>query len=237
MLGLGFLILVMDLKFWKLSVRDIFKETLTIRPKLTFYNIGLEFGKAMHAGMIKVCKQVTSQPRETRSVFCEAPLWRNFFWERLKLLERKHKGRGPFGPYQGEIFTSARLHYLFGAANFFREIEGVTSFCWIAPRAYAKANWSSDVEGTVSLSQGDYVAVLDEGPDENFVRVYHPCSRTRCLYEGRDIEGAIGLCSREILAYETPFSLLYRPRARKVYFTFCCWAFNGYGNLLSNKWQ
>lgn len=190
----------------------------------------------MQHGMAKMCK-LTPRATATISIYCEGPAWRNYFWDRLKEFERTRPKRRAMGSYAAEIYTAARLHTLFGDENFFHEVEDVTAYAWVAPKAYALANCTSDGPGRISLTKGDYVAVLCEEPDQATVLVYNPNARMRCKYQGREIEGTIGLVDCEMLGYEVPFSMLYRSTRRALVCTFCVWAFNSAGMVLSNKWK
>ena len=92
------------------------------------------------------------------------------------------------GSSKPKIFTTARLHVLFGDGHFIREPSDTASFSFVAPKARALAGWSSEAARTLKLEQGDYLAVLAEAPNSNFVIAYHPCAPASWVeYQGRGI--------------------------------------------------
>jgi hypothetical protein len=170
---------------------------------------------------------------------CERSLWRHFFWERLEDSERKKQGKGHYGLYHAEISSSSRLHQLFGEGSFFRELSTMTSFCFIAPKAYATQKWESAATGSLLLQQGDYVAVLSFVPNSNFVVVFKPEPLNSLLtveYKGHQIYGRIGFCSLSVLKVETPFCIKYSPRTNNLKVICASWVFSPKGRLLSSCW-
>jgi hypothetical protein len=226
-------------------VRQSFAQCVSTMPWIPSPVEGLEivtsfsnnFGKAIGTGLKSVCKPTFAPPKRKRSFKCEAPLWQYYFWSRFTAAEQKSRGAGRYGVFRAVISSSQRLHNLFGDGTFFRELKDATSFSFVAPKARAKVKWESMAAGTLKLEEADYVAVLAEVPDSDFVIAYHPCaSNSHVEYQGKLIEGNIGYCDRSVLDLEVPVSLQYSPRTSRLAIVFPCWVFNAYGRMMYAKW-
>lgn len=199
------------------------------REILSGVAIGME--RMLLAALSKAAKNLVGPSLCKRTFGCPEAIWRQYFWGRFSIDERKSKGPGRFGLYRAEIATSSRLQTLFGDNSFYRQVQLPKCFVFIAPKAYAVQDWSGGGTKMVNVRQGSYMAVLATHPNSHYAVVFLPTANTYVDYQGKRLQGRIGLCDKAVLQYETPFYLQYSPRTHKVTATFACWVFNSSGRL------
>ena len=186
-------------------------------------------------GALRIASKINlARPIKVRKIKMDAPLFRIYLWGRLLDYERQGKGAGKWGVFHAEIYAADRLFQLLGDAAFFRELPSTSAFAFVAPKALVTTKWSSEAADTLKLEPGDYLAILGQVPNSDFVVAYHPAAPASWVnFQGHKIQGATGICSKKVLHYEHPITFHYSPRTTTLTFSFPCWVFNANGNLMS----
>jgi len=132
-----------------------------------------------------------------------------------------------------KVYNLARLESLLSSEM--QRVFKDGSFSIVLPKAAVSVSWESAAAGALSLSEGQFVGVIDAVPNSNYMIGLVPSHDNvdRVNLRGVNLRARMGFFPKSVITFRLPITFRFSQRTHKLTIEYAYWPWNAYGVLLS----